>query len=170
MCRVHSRSRKDVDQAFDLRFNLYGFEMSSCPTRNFFLLWHWHILFGTWVYFYETMCQIHLRSSYDVDLLPQGQIYRVFDMRVTAFFFLSFVKVIHVKNFVQECFPIAWCVKYTHDLCMTFTFDLNIKINFTFTLNVSGQNRLSFLTTTAVAQWVTALASQGNTSRDWPKS
>ena len=38
---------------------------------------HRHTVFGSWVYHYETMCHIHSWSWYDVDLWPQGQIYRV---------------------------------------------------------------------------------------------
>ena len=37
-------------------------------------------ILGTWMHHYETMCCIHSWSQLDVDLWPQGQIYRVFDM------------------------------------------------------------------------------------------
>ena len=52
----------------------------SCPAHNFFMVWHWLTIFGTWVYNHETMCRVHSWSRYDLELWPQGQIYRVFDM------------------------------------------------------------------------------------------
>ena len=52
----------------------------SCLAHNFFMLWHWLTIFGTWVYQHETMCRVHSWSRYDLELWPQGQIYRVFDM------------------------------------------------------------------------------------------
>ena len=54
--------------------------MSSSRTCNFCLLWHWHTIFGTWVYHNERMCQVHSWSWYDIKLWSQGQIYRVNDM------------------------------------------------------------------------------------------
>ena len=47
---------------------------------TFFIVWHWLTIFGTWVYHHETMCRVHSSSRYDLELWPQGQIYRVFDM------------------------------------------------------------------------------------------
>ena len=58
--------------------------MSSCLTCNFCLLWHWHTIFGTLVYHHERMCQVHSWSWYDIDLWPQGQIYRVYDMALCS--------------------------------------------------------------------------------------
>ena len=52
----------------------------SCPAHNFFMVWHWLTIFGTWMYHHETMCLVHSWSRYDLELRPQGQIYRVFDM------------------------------------------------------------------------------------------
>ena len=52
----------------------------SCPAHNFFMVWHWLTIFGTWVYHHGTMCRVHSWSRYDLELWPQGQIYRVFDM------------------------------------------------------------------------------------------
>ena len=52
----------------------------SCPAHNFFMVWHWLTIFGTWVYHHERMCRLHSWSRYDLELWPQGQIYRVFDM------------------------------------------------------------------------------------------
>ena len=44
------------------------FNIVSCLSGGFFLLWHWHIIFGTWVYLHETMCCIQWWSLYNVDL------------------------------------------------------------------------------------------------------
>ena len=52
----------------------------SCQAHNFYMVWHWLTIFGTWVYHHETMCSVHSWSRYDLELWPQGQIYRVFDM------------------------------------------------------------------------------------------
>ena len=41
----------------------------------------------------------------------------------------------------HECITMGHCITQIHDLCMTLTFDLNIKIIFVF-----GQDRLCFLT------------------------
>ena len=63
--------------------NVLAFVMSLCPNCNFCtcngLLWHWHTIFGTWVYHHERMCQVHYWSWYDIDLWPQGQIHWVYD-------------------------------------------------------------------------------------------
>ena len=57
-------------------------------------------------------------SWYDVDFWPQGQIHRTWlYVQVTAF--LSF-------DVIIQCMVL--CIAYIHDLCMTLTFDLNIKI------------------------------------------
>ena len=42
--------------------------MSSCPTNDFFQLWHWLTIFGTLVYYHERMCCVYSWSKYDVDL------------------------------------------------------------------------------------------------------
>ena len=82
MCRVHSWSQLML--TFDLKVKFVGFchvFMSDC---NFCKLWHWHIIFGTWVYHYEKMCQVHSWSWYDLEHWPQGQIYRVCDMALCS--------------------------------------------------------------------------------------
>ena len=101
--------------------------MSSSPTCYFCLLWHLHTIFGTWVYNHERMCQVHSWSWYDIDLWPQGKIYRVYDMALCSG--LSFF-VIVILCLACECITLIWCVTYLHELCMTLTFDLNIKITF----------------------------------------
>ena len=46
----------------------------SCPAHSLFcfLVWHWLIIFGTWVYNHERLCRTHSWSWYDVHLWPQG--------------------------------------------------------------------------------------------------
>ena len=44
------------------------------------MVWHWLTMFGKWVYHHETMCRVHSWTRHDLELWPQGQIYRVFDM------------------------------------------------------------------------------------------
>ena len=43
-----------------------------------------HTIFGTWVHHHDRMCQVHSWSWYDIDLWPQGQIYRVYDMALCS--------------------------------------------------------------------------------------
>ena len=54
--------------------------MFSCPTHHIFMDWHWLTIFGTWVFHHETKCRVHSWSRINLELSPQGQIYRVFDM------------------------------------------------------------------------------------------
>ena len=49
-------------------------------------------------------------------------------------FFLSFV--IFILCLARECITMVQCVAHFYDLCMTLTFDLNIKI-YVFTMNLS---------------------------------
>ena len=52
MWHVHSCSRFDAD-LWPQGQILKAFVMSSCSTCNFCLLWHWHTIFGTWVYHHD---------------------------------------------------------------------------------------------------------------------
>ena len=90
--------------------------------------WHWLTIFVTWVYHHESMYHIHSWSWYYVDLWPQGQIYRVYDIWicVRASAFSSFD--IAILCLARECITIVRYVTYIHELCITLTFDLNIKI------------------------------------------
>ena len=83
MCRVHSWSRFDIDLWPQCQI-LEVFVLSLCPTRNFRVLWHWHTIFGTWVYHHGRRCRVHSWSRYDLDLWPQGQIYRVYYMALCS--------------------------------------------------------------------------------------
>ena len=69
-----------------------------CPAHNYFFyltlachIWHMHLppwedinlsnfCHVTWAYHHERMCQVHSWSWYDIELWPEGQIYRVYDM------------------------------------------------------------------------------------------
>ena len=51
--------------------------MFSCLAHNFFLVWHWRTIFGTWVYRHKTMSRVHSWSRFDVDLWLPGQLYRL---------------------------------------------------------------------------------------------
>ena len=79
MCHVHIWSLFDI--GLWSQGQIYRvFDMFSCPAHNFFMVWQWLTIFGTWMYHHETMCHVHSWSRYDLELWPQGQIYRVFDM------------------------------------------------------------------------------------------
>ena len=82
-----------------------------------------------WVYHHEKMCRVHSWSIYNLELWPQGQIYRIFDMfswpSYNLFLFWHWLTI-----FGTWCIPIRQCVAYIHDSDTTLTFDLNIKIIF----------------------------------------
>ena len=83
MCRVHSWSWYDLE--LWPQGQIYRvFDMFSCPAINFFLDWHWLTIFGTWMYHHQTMCRVHSWSWFNVDLWPQGQIYRVYDIALCS--------------------------------------------------------------------------------------
>ena len=54
-------------------------------TITFFMVWHSLITSGTRVYHHKTMCRVHSWSRYDLELWPQSQIYRVFDIFLCPF-------------------------------------------------------------------------------------
>ena len=83
MCRVHSWSRYDLELSPEGQIYRV-FDMFSCPAHNLFLDWLWHAISGTWVYHHERMCQVHSWSWYDLELWPQGKIYRVYDMALCS--------------------------------------------------------------------------------------
>ena len=93
----------------------------SCPAKhNFFMVWHWLTIFGTWVYHHETMCRVQSWSRYDLELWPQGQIYRVFDM---------FSCPAHNCFWIDICLPYLAheCVAYIHDPDSMLSFELKVK-------------------------------------------
>ena len=98
----------------------------SCPAHNFFMVWHWLTIFGTWMYHHETMCRVHSCSRYDLELWHQGQIYRVFDMFSCPAH--NFFMVWHcLTMFGTWCITIRQCVAYIHDPDSMLTFDLKVK-------------------------------------------
>ena len=170
------------------------FDMFSCQGHNYFLIWHWLTIFSTWVYHHEKMWHVNSRSQFDVDLWPQGQIYRLLScLHVWPITSVSFnigiplwhmglspwedvsgqiswswynidlrpqvqiYKVYDMAFYLSLSFFVllqshtlfgTWVVKfvaYIHELCMTLTFDLNIKIIF-FTMDLSLARYLCSLT------------------------
>ena len=75
----------------------------------------------------------HNRFWYAVDLWPQGQIYRVYDIALCS------------GHSLFECITMKRFVVSIHDLCMTLTLDLNIKFMLSPWIWVR-QDRLCFLT------------------------
>ena len=98
----------------------------SCPAHNFFLVWHWLTIFGTWISHHATMCRVHSWSRYELELWPQGQIYRVFDMfsiQPKAFSWFD----IGSPYLAHGCITIRQCVAYIHVPDSMLTFDLKVK-------------------------------------------
>ena len=132
-CRVYSWSRYDLE--LWPQSQIYrGFDMFSCPVHNFLGVWHWLTIFGTWVNHHETMCRVHSWSRYNLDLWPQGQIYRLLGhIRLL-------LSCLHVRPVTSVCFDIGisylthgsitmrGCVKYIHDTVTTLTFDPKVKL------------------------------------------
>ena len=156
--------------------------MFLCPAHNYFFIWQWLTIFGIWVFHHEKMWHIQLCFWFDVDLWPQGQIYRLlsclhfrlvtsvrldigipylshgsitirrcvkyihdpntmltFDLKVKFIGFMTWCCVqalallscdLLLLCLARKCYTIVRCVADIHELCMTLTFDLNIKIIF----------------------------------------
>ena len=51
------------------------YDMPLCSGHGFFLLWHSHKMFCTWVYHHGTMCRVHSCPIYDLVFWPQYQNY-----------------------------------------------------------------------------------------------
>ena len=82
--------------------------------------WHWLTIFGTWVYHHKTMCCVHSRSRFYVDLWPQ--IYRLLScLHVWPLTSVSFD--IGIPYLAHGSITMRGCVKYIHDLDTTMTFD-----------------------------------------------
>ena len=91
-----------------------------------FLDCHWLTIFSTWVCHHQTMCCVHSWSRIDVDLWPQGKIYRQ-------------LSCLHVRPLTSDSFDIGLpylahgsitlrgCVKYIHDPDMTLNYDLKVQ-------------------------------------------
>ena len=122
MCRVHSWSRYDLE--LWPQGQIYRvFDMFSCPAHNFFMVWHWHTIFRTWMYHHETMCRVHSWSRYDLEFWPQGQNYRVFDMfSCPAHNFLAHLSWKLKWAFLITCCPSSVCLSVCLSVCKLFTF------------------------------------------------
>ena len=75
MCSVHLWSQYNVDLWPQGQIHRV-YNMFSCLAYNYLLIWHWLSIFGTCVYHYERMSRVHLLSRIDIDIWPQGGIYR----------------------------------------------------------------------------------------------
>ena len=72
------------------------------------------------------MCRAHSWSRYDVDLWPQGQIYR-FLMTCFRVLPITFFPLTFLPYLAHGCFIMRICVAHTHDPDKTLTFDLKVK-------------------------------------------
>ena len=141
MCRIRSWSRFNVD--LWLQGQIYTvFDM--CPAHNFFLVWNWHIMFGTRVYQHKTMCHVHLWSRCDLELWLLGQIYRLLSwLHVQPVTFVTFD--IGIPYLAHWFITMRGCVKYVHDPDTTLTFEVKVKfIGFMTRLCVQTSVFLSF--------------------------
>ena len=135
---VHLWSQHDV--ALWPRSQIYRFfNMFSCPSLNYFLIWHWLTIFGTCVSHHEWMCCVDSWSRFDIDLWPQDQIYRVHDM-VLIWLWYGFVPEPELfcpltLCLARECYHGTICHVHSWPL-YHLDFDLNIKI-YIFTMNLS---------------------------------
>ena len=128
--------------------------MATCPSSNFCLLWHWHIMFDAWVYHYKMMLRVLSWSRYVIDLWPQYEIYLVFNMvpclshsffvlrnSHTVFGYINFIFTMNLclgwstllfaiglPNLAHVCITMTQHVVYIYNLCMTLTFDLKVDI------------------------------------------
>ena len=91
------------------------FFLISLHIRHATMLWHWHIIFGTRVYHHDTI------------LVPNMS---TFDLKVYDMAFVFGPQIFCHTILAHESINMVQWVTYIHDLCMTFTFGLNIKIIF----------------------------------------
>ena len=123
--------------------------MTSCSTSNFCFLRHWHIIFGTWVYHHETcVAYIHLDTMLTFDLKVRYiGFWHSFMFGPQLFCPLTKLYQFGTRA-MYGCVTMGWCVAYIHDLCVTFTIGLEIKITFSLWICefVSEQDHLCSLT------------------------
>ena len=124
MCCVYSWSRYDLEvwpkgQIY-MVFDWFRVQFIT------FFDWQLLTIYGTWVYHHTTMCRVHPWSRFDVDLLPQGQIYRLLScLLVRPLTFVSFD--IGIPCLAHGSITIRGGVKYIHDPDMTLNCDLKVK-------------------------------------------
>ena len=110
---------------FDLKVKYIWFRTCFGVRPITFLDWHGLTIFGTWVYHHKTMCRVNSWSRIDVDLWPQGQIYRLLScLYVQAVTSVSFD--IGIPNLTHGSITKRGCVKYIHDPVMTLTSRSNL--------------------------------------------
>ena len=101
------------------------FHMFSCPAYIFLLIWQWLTIFGTCVYHHERMCHVHLWYCFDIELWPQGQIYRFLScLGVQPLTSVCFV--IGIPYLAHGSITMRWCVAYIHAPDVTSTFNLKV--------------------------------------------
>ena len=121
MCRVHSWSRYDLE--LWPQGQIYRvYDMALCSGLSFFVLWHSHTLFGTWVYHHGTMCRVHSWNLYD--LWPQYQYY-IFTMDLSLARCLCSLT-LEYQILAYECITMKQQNMYILDLSMNLTFDLYV--------------------------------------------
>ena len=129
MYNIYSWSKYDLDYWPQGQIYTRVFDMSSCLTHNFCLLWLWHIILGTWVYHNETMChdiqnpdmtltfylkvkfivflkRLHVRAtailSYDIRVSPWDNVSHIFMTSVWPWPFASISKLYFHHEFVSR--------------------------------------------------------------------
>ena len=78
--------------------------MSSCPNCYFCKLWHWHIIFGTWVSPWEDVSSTFII----LELWHHGKIYRVYEMvscSGLSFFVLWHSHTLFCMSFMNSVWP-----------------------------------------------------------------
>ena len=116
----------DPDMTLNFGHIYRVFDMFSCQAYNLFLDWQWLTIFCTWVYHHKTLCCVHSWSRFDVDLWPQGQIYRLFSC-----FPIGPVTSVSFDSGKPYSEPVSitmkGCVKYIYDPDTTLNFDFKVK-------------------------------------------
>ena len=120
---VHSWSRYDLK--LWPQHQIYRvFDIFWCPAHNYFLVWHWLTVFGTWVYHHKTTCHEHSWSRQDLKLWPQVQFILCLTCLlvwpITFFFIWHWLTIFGTWVYHYEK---MW---YVHS-CSWFDFDLKVK-------------------------------------------
>ena len=80
--------------------------------HNFFVVWHWLTIFGTWLHHHETMCRAHSWSLYDLKVMCCGR------WRLTSRFLTRFrvwPVTIFYLTFSYHIWHMCKSVPYFHD-------------------------------------------------------
>ena len=124
LLKINILFAKIIKSVFLIDIFLYPRERSS---DGYFFVWHWLTIFGTWVYYHERICRKHSWSRYDLklELWPQGQIYRDFDMALCSG--LSFFVLWHCHTFFGTWVNHHGTMCHVHSWTL-YDLDINIKI------------------------------------------